>query len=55
MIQFIKKVSGSGKEKENDCCGVEIKEVSVEENDSCCGSSEEETYCGSEKEADTCC
>jgi hypothetical protein len=42
-MNFIKKIVGEKKEKEN-CCGVEIKEVESKEV-SCCDSEEERGCC----------
>ncbi|WP_408007605.1 hypothetical protein ACJROX_23390 [Pseudalkalibacillus sp. A8] len=53
MIQLIKKVSGKG-QRNSDCCGVEIKEVQEEKNDSCCGSDDADSCCGSDNDQGCC-
>jgi hypothetical protein len=53
MVNFIKKVVGKKETKESSCCGVEIQEVNVSNDDSCCGvdsSENDNSCCGVEEE-----
>lgn len=44
-MNFIKKLSGQESTKATGCCGVEIKEVENKNEESCCGTSNNETSC----------
>lgn len=41
-MNFIKKLIGMGSSKPSDCCDVEIKEVENTQEESCCGTTNEQ-------------